>query len=146
MKKMKEEHTPQEITEQIRRYTDAYIKQVINFSQKGYFRVKQKHKNHGIKFEPYDENIGYHVYIDDTHISSRKILVENAVIGIDSDELYEALLILTEKQRAVLIKNVVLDMPISLIAKQMGIRENKVYKHRDAALKKIRRHLDWDKE
>lgn len=32
---MKEEHTPQEITEQIRRCTDAYIKQVINFSQIG---------------------------------------------------------------------------------------------------------------
>lgn len=142
---MKDEHTAQEITEQIRRYTDAYLKQVVNFSQKGYLRLKYKDKNHGIKFESFDENIGYDFCVEDVHISSRKILVDNAVIGIDSEELYEALLMLTDKQRNVLIKNVVLDMPISLIAKQMGIRENKVYKHRDVALKKIRRYLDWDK-
>lgn len=143
---MKKEYSLPDITEQIRRYTDAYIKQVVNYSQKGFFKVKYKHTNYGIEFETFNENIGYSAkYGEEITVHSRKIVVGNAVIGIDSEELYEALLLLTEKQREVLIKNVVLDMPAPLIAKQMGIRTNKVYKHRTAALEKIRRYLNWDK-
>lgn len=143
---MKKEYSRPEITDQIRRYADAYIKQVVNYSQKGFFKVKYKHTNYGIEFESFNENICYGAkYTDEIVVHSRKIVVGNAVIGIDSEELYEALLLLTEKQREVLIKNIVLDIPASQIASQMGIRTNKVYKHRTAALNKIRRYLSWDK-
>lgn len=56
----------------------------------------------------------------------------------------EILMHLTEKQREVLLKNVVLDIPMEKIAQQMKIQENKVYKHKKNALSALAKRIKPD--
>ena len=62
-------------------------------------------------------------------------------IYIESKVLYEELIKLTDKQREVLLKNVILDIPMQDISTQMGISLGKAYKHRRNALKILQRRL-----
>ena len=63
-----------------------------------------------------------------------KIQIDDYIIEFESETVFREIMRLTEKQREVLLKNVVLGIPMEEIARQMGIRENKVYKHKKNAL------------
>ena len=70
--------------------------------------------------------------------------LDNYIIGFESEILFKQIMHLTEKQREVLLKNVVLDIPMEKIAQQMKIQENKVYKHKKNALSALAKRIKPD--
>ena len=70
--------------------------------------------------------------------------LDNYIIGFESEILFKQIMHSTEKQREVLLKNVVLDIPMEKIAQQMKIQENKVYKHKKNALSALAKRIKPD--
>lgn len=58
----------------------------------------------------------------------------------------DALRSLTEKQRLVLLKNVVLKIPMKQIALELGISISMVKKHKDKAIRVIKRRMSVDEK
>lgn len=73
-----------------------------------------------------------------------EVRLDNYIIGFESEILFKQIMHLTEKQREVLLKNVVLDIPMEKIAQQMKIQENKVYKHKKNALSALAKRIKPD--
>ncbi len=63
---------------------------------------------------------------------------------IESEDLFNQIMSLTDKQREVLLKSAVLDTPMKIIANEMGIGENKVYKHKKNALSTLAKRMKAD--
>ena len=136
--------TIQDVDEHMLNYVNAYIKQVINNAQKHYFSVSRKHIKYDISFEPYCDEICYsedNIIHNDYHI----LAFENiALFQIESEPLYRELMKLTAKQKEVILKSIVLDIPMESVATQMGISVGKAYKHRRNALIRLREGLKRD--
>ena len=67
-------------------------------------------------------------------------------IPVLNPELADALRSLTEKQRLVLLKNVVLKIPMKQIALELGISISMVKKHKDKAIRVIKRRMSVDEK
>ncbi len=140
---MKKKYNADQIDERILKYVNAYIKQVVNNSQKNYFRTTLRHTRYAITFEEYNDNINYSENeCVNFEIPIRYFDFNEIRIGVESKELYNALTILTPKQQEVLLKNVVLDIPMKDVAAQMGITLSKAYKHKRNAVKILQRSLN----
>lgn len=139
---MKKTYDINQIDERMLKYANAYIKQVVNNAQKNYFRNHLKHTRYDISFEEYNDNINYgkEDYCE-INVPFNFFDLGTVRIYIESKVLYEELLKLSEKQREVILKNVVLDIPIQEISKQMGISLGKAYKHRRNAIKILQRGM-----
>lgn len=142
---MKKKYDINQIDERMLKYANAYIKQVVNNAQKNYFRNCLKHTRYDISFEEYNDNINYNA---DEHYEIKVPLrffdFGTVRICIESKVLYEELTKLTDKQREVLLKNVVLDIPMQDISVQMGISLGKAYKHKRNALRILQRRLNYN--
>lgn len=131
------------INEDLLHTADKYIKKVIINTRNTYLRKKLKLKNSGIIFLsvetldeiPSEENNfidKYCCYIKECDVS----------IPVENPQLAEALLSLTEKQRSVLLRHVVLKIPISKIALSMGISQRMAELHKQRALKNIKERMN----
>lgn len=137
-------YTLQDVDEHMLNYVNAYIKQVISNAQKHYFRTSLKHTRFDVSFEPYSDDI---CYSEDNNIQNdcRLLTVDNiAMFHIESEPLYRELIKLTAKQKEVILKSIVLDIPMEIVAAQMGISVGKAYKHRRNALAKMKEGLNRD--
>ena len=136
------EYNINQIDKRMLRYANAYIKQVVYNTQKNYFRNNLKHTRYDISFEEYNDNINYNV---DEHFEIKVPLrffdFGTVRICVESKVIYEELIKLTDKQREVILKNVVLDIPMQDISTQMRISLGKAYKHRRNALRILQRRL-----
>lgn len=66
------------------------------------------------------------------------------MIEFESEDLFNQIMSLTAKPMEVLLKSVVLDIPMKMIANEMGIGENKVYKHKKNALLTLAKRIKAD--
>lgn len=123
-------------------YANAYIKQVVNNSQKNYFRSKLRHTKFNFSFEEYNDNINYFENENqEIDVTLQFVEFDMFRISIESDKLYEAINKLTDKQLEVIIKNIILDIPMQDVAAQMKISLGKAYKHKRNAINILRRRL-----
>lgn len=67
-------------------------------------------------------------------------------IPVLNPELADALRSLTETQRLVLLKNVVLNVPMKQIALELGVSIGMVEKHKNNAIRAIKRRMSADEE
>ena len=137
-------YTLEDIDERIIKYFDAYIKQTLKYTKIDYIKQHSKKrecddllKEKKSKDETEDKP-DYDRYI------FGEIKVGDYVIEFESDDLFNKIMCLTDKQREVLLKNVVLDIPMKIIANEMGIGENKVYKHKKNALLTLAKRMKAD--
>ena len=70
--------------------------------------------------------------------------VQGINIPVLNPELAEALRSLTETQRLVLLKNVVLNIPMKQIALELGVSIGMVEKHKKNAMRAIKRRMSID--
>ena len=139
---MKKVFTPQDIEDKMLYYFDAYIKQVIRNAQKNYFRNSFRHTKYDYSFEPYSDEVCYLQGEGvDQKIALYDIVEKQMKIEIDSKQLYQAILELSERQREVIFLSVVSDLPMEIVAERMGISIGKAYKHRRKALSILRERL-----
>lgn len=139
---MKSIYKIEQIDERMLKYANAYIKQVVNNSQKNYFRSTLKHAKFNISFEEYNDNFNYFANeIQEISVPLKLLKIGMVSVSIESNKLYDVLIQLTDKQQEVLIKNIVLDISMQDVAKQMKISLGKAYKHRRNAINILRRRL-----
>ena len=123
-------------------YANAYIKQVVNNSQKNYFRSKLRHTKFNFSFEEYNDNINYFENENqEIDVTLQFVEFDMFRISIESDKLYEAINKLSDKQLEVIIKNIILDIPMQDVAAQMKISLGKAYKQKRNAINILRRRL-----
>ena len=70
--------------------------------------------------------------------------VQGIKIPVLNPELADALRSLTEKQRLVLLKNVVLNVSLKQIALELGISIGMAEKHKNNAIRAIKRRMSVD--
>lgn len=139
---MKSIYKIEQIDERMLKYANAYIKQVVNNSQKNYFRSSLRHTKFNISFEEYNDNINYFANeIQEITVPLQVLKVGMVSFSIESDKLYEAINKLSDKQLEVIIKNIILDIPMQDVATQMKISLGKAYKHKRNAINILRRRL-----
>lgn len=145
---MKTDFSPEDISEELLHYVDKYLKTVIKNTKRRYYRNRGRFRKYGIIFVELDK------YAEDLHYDDpgfeqalcQLIDVQGIKIPVLNPELADALRSLTEPQRLVLLKNVVLKIPMKQIALELGISIGMVEKHKNNAIRAIKRRISIDEE
>ena len=140
---MKTDFSLEDISEELLDYVDKYLKTVISNAKRRYYRKTKRPRKYGIVFVELDK------YAEDLHYDEpgfeqalcQLIDVQGVKIPILNPELADTLRSLTETQRLVLLKNVVLKIPLEL-----GISIGMVEKHKNNAIRIIKRRMSVDEE
>ncbi len=141
---MKTNYTIEDISDGLLHYVDKYLKTVINNTKRRYYRNKARSSKHGISFVELGKYVE-DLYYDDPgfeQVHCQLIDVQGIKIPVLNPELADALRSLTEKQRFVLMKNVVLNVPMKQIALELGISISMVVKHKYNAIQAVKRRMD----
>lgn len=133
----------EDINDELIDYIDKYIKTVIINTKRRYYKNQKREEKYGVvlvELEKFEENLfyeepGYNDVVYDY------IVVDGINIPVYNPCLYEALSALTNLQRTVLIKNIVLDLPLKDIAHMLGISKRMAEKHKHNALKSVRKKM-----
>lgn len=145
---MKTDFSLEDISDELLHYVDKYLKTVINNTKRRYYRNRGRSRKHGIIFVELDK------YAEDLHyddpgfeqVLCQLIDVQGIKIPVLNPELADALRSLTETQRLVLLKNVVLNVPMKQIALELGVSIGMVEKHKNNAIRAIKRRMSADEE
>ncbi len=125
---------------------DKYLKKVMINRKRRYYRVLRKLEINGItmleleKYEsilPFEEQ-GFQ------NADSECFYVGEDVFKLERSELTEALQELTTLQSEILLKSVLLEMSQEELAAEYAISVRMVRKHKNAAIKKMRRRLSFE--
>lgn len=127
-------YTAEDIDEKVLRYVDAYIKQTLRYTKVDYIKESSNERKYTDLLKKRNDGFLKLVDAESDRYIYEKIQIDDYIIEFESETVFREIMRLTEKQREVLLKNVVLGIPMEEIARQMGIRENKVYKHKKNAL------------
>ena len=145
---MKTDFSLEDISEELLDYVDKYLKTVISNAKRRYYRKTKRPRKYGIVFVELDK------YAEDLHYDEpgfeqalcQLIDVQGVKIPILNPELADTLRSLTETQRLVLLKNVVLKIPMKQIALELGISIGMVEKHKNKAIRIIKRRMSVREE
>ena len=145
---MKTDFSLEDISEELLDYVDKYLKTVISNAKRRYYRKTKRPRKYGIVFVELDK------YAEDLHYDEpgfeqalcQLIDVQGVKIPILNPELADTLRSLTETQRLVLLKNVVLKIPMKQIALELGISIGMVEKHKNNAIRIIKSRMSVDEE
>ena len=145
---MKTDFSFEDITSELLDYVDKYLKTVISNAKRRYYRKTKRPRKYGIVFVELDK------YAEDLHyddpgfeqVLCQLIDVQGIKIPVLNPELADALRSLTETQRLVLLKNVVLNIPMKQIALELGVSIGMVEKHKNNAIRAIKRRMSADEE
>ena len=143
---MKTDFLLEDISDELLHYVDKYLKTVINNTKHRHYRNKARSRKYGIVFVELDK------YAEDLHYDDpgfeqalcQPIDVQGIKIPVLNPELADALRSLTERQRLVLLKNVVLNMPLKQIALELGVSIGMAEKHKNNAIRAIKRRMSTD--
>lgn len=130
-----------DIHENIRMYADMYIKRVIINTKLRYLKNQGRAWKYGFTFESLEameiaDPSDLYEKIPWTYFESRGMR-----IPVYDPLLASALSSLTMVQRDVLLQNVVLGIPLSAVANDLGLSKRMVEKHKQNALQKLRKEM-----
>ena len=134
--------TLKDIEPQLIEDVDKYIKAIITNAVKRYYKKQNRLKKYQIVFYSYEDlsdEIGYEDNFND--ICAKYIEVDEYKIPVYSPALYDALLKLSDMQRTVVLRNIILKTPLIQIAKDFGISHRMVQRHKHNAIDKLRRSM-----
>lgn len=134
--------TLKDIEPQLIEDVDKYIKAIIANAVKRYYKKQNRLKKYQIVFYSYEDlsdEIGYEDNFND--ICAKYIEVDEYKIPVYSPALYDALLKLSDMQRTVVLRNIILKTPLIQIAKDFGISHRMVQRHKHNAIDKLRRSM-----
>ena len=143
---MKTDFLLEDISDELLHYVDKYLKTVINNTQRRHYRNKSRSHKYGIVFVELDK-FAEDLHYDDPGFEQalcQLIDVQGIKIPVLNPELADALRSLTEKQRLVLLKNVVLNVSLKQIALELGISIGMAEKHKNNAIRAIKRRMSVD--
>lgn len=129
----------EDITDSMIQYSDKYVKRVIINTKNDYFRRSGKAKRYGISFESLENNV-YLAESDDINeeIPCCYFRAKGVDIPVFNPQLASAIAHLTETQRTVLLQNIVLGIPMQIIANDLKLNKRTVEKHKHNAIEIIK--------
>lgn len=138
-----QEFSISDINDELIQYVDKHLKKVIINANHHYYHEKSQLKKHGIVFvdlETLTDTLGR----EDEDLESvfcQYIEVKGFYIPVFNTDLAMALLELTETQRTILIQNVVLNVTLKQIARDLKISERMVRKHKHNAIESVKKRM-----
>ena len=145
---MKTDFSLEDISEELLNYVDRYLKTVISNTKRRYYRKTKRSRKYGIVFVELDK-YAEDLYYDDPgfeQVLCQLIDVQGVKIPVLNPDLADALRSLTETQRLVLLKNIVLKIPMKKLALELGVSIGMVEKHKKNAIRAIKRRMSVDDE
>lgn len=132
----------EDISDAMIQYSDKYVKRVIINTKNEFFRQRGKAKHYGIFFESLEEN----KYLVESENISEKIpccyfRTKGVSIPVFNPKLASAIAYLTETQRTVLLQNIVLGIPMQIIANDLKLNKRTIEKHKHNAIEIIRTRM-----
>ena len=127
-------------------FCDKYIKKVITNMRRSYYRSANRRCKGDILYIDFDsvsEEVGSEDAAYET-VAATCFMVGNVSVPVSDFDMAKALKELPEKQRLVLLRNVVLEESLTDIAKDMNVSVTMVAKYRNKALDYIRKRLKTD--
>ncbi len=129
----------EDISEETIHYIDKYIKTSINNVKRDFFKRQKRQAEIPLSSLEYIE---FDIPYIDTNFDISEYIYENDIIVPIYDPLLaNALKSLTQYQKIVLLRNVIMQIPLKEIAVYLGISLSMVKKHKHNALEKIRRSM-----
>lgn len=124
-------------------FCDMYIKKVITNAKRKFYRAKKNIEKYGIVIVQYDDNENELQYYDENlhNIFSTYITVNEIPIPVHNAKLAEALLNLSDVQRDILLRNIVLGDSLTSIALEYGVSTQMISKYKNKALKNIKERM-----
>lgn len=133
----------EDITNEHIEFCDMYIKKVITNAKRKFYRPKTKIEKYQIVFVGLDTCEDEISYEDSAfeEIFTTYITVNDIPIPVYNPDLAKALLELTEIQRMVVLRNIVLGDRLSDIADEIGVSVQMISKHKIKALEIIKERM-----
>lgn len=124
-------------------YIDHYIKKTISNVKRSYYQNLKKQKDkRDISLDEVANDQEYAIMMDDPPADI--FILRDCQIPICDPSICEALKSLTDRQRSVLLQNVVLQIPIREIADELGISIRVTGEHKQRAISAMIRRLQHE--
>lgn len=135
-------YTKQNLTLDLIHYIDRYLKTVIINAKRYYYKKRGRAQKYGIIFVDWESCENLLLYEEKYHSLFCQYIEEHGIkIPIYNPDLAEALLLLTDTQRTVLLCNIVLGLPLKQIALELNLSKSMIEKHKHNALELIRERM-----
>lgn len=132
----------EDITSEHIEFCDKYIKKVITNAKCRFYRPKMRIDKYDILFVGFDECEEDLIYDEDFEkVCTTHITINDIPIPVHDPDLAEALLDLTEVQRMVVLRSIVLGDKLADIAKEIGVSVQMISKHKIKALRAIKERM-----
>lgn len=132
--------------ETIQHQFDAFAKKNLKGEAKSLFRELYKRKNNEICFSEMNEAELNELYCyDEYDLAQYTFKVLGYDIKIKDDLLGEALELLPEKKRDIVLMSYYLELSDAEIGKVLNIVRSTVFRHRKTALSKIKKYMEGNK-
>lgn len=133
----------EDINENILHYADKYFKKVIINTKIKFFNRENKASHYGVSFEPLEGYEDKRSYTEEgfDKIATCFFNVKGIKVPVYNPALAYALSTLTETQRTVLLQNIVLDIPLRLVADDLGLCLRGIEKHKHNAIEIIKKRM-----
>lgn len=132
-----------DISKDMLHYADKYLKRVIINTKLKFFKYENKANHYGVSFEPLEDFEDKLSYTEEgfDKIATCFFDIKGIEIPVYNPALAYALSSLTETQRTVILQNIVLDIPLRLVADDLGLCLRGVEKHKHNAIESIKKRM-----
>ena len=122
---------------------DSYCKRILKNEAIDCFREIQKHRQREIFFSELSEKEWKQLYMEDEYdLDTCNFRVLGYDVEVKDALIAEALNLLSDKKREVVLLAYFLDMSDTEIAKLLNLRQSTIHYHRTSSLKSLKEFLD----
>lgn len=122
---------------------DSYCKRILKNEAIDCFREIQKHRQREIFFSELSEKEWKQLYMEDEYdLDTCNFQVLGYDVEVKDALIAEALKLLSEKKREVVLLAYYLDMSDTEIAKLLNLRQSTIHYHRTSSLKSLKEFLE----
>ena len=122
---------------------DSYCKRILKNEAIDCFREIRKHRQREIFFSELNEKEWKQLYMEDKYdLETSNFQVQGYNVEVKDTLIAEALKLLSEKKRDVILLAYYLDMSDTEIAKLLNLRQSTIHYHRTSSLKSLKEFLE----
>ena len=122
---------------------DSYCKKILKNEAIDCYREIQKHRQREIFFSELSEREWKQLYMEDEYnLDTCHFKVLGYDVEVKDTLIAEALKLLSEKKRDVVLMSYYLDMSDTEIAKLLNLRQSTIHYHRTSSLKTLKEYLE----
>ena len=122
---------------------DSYCKKILKNEARDCYREIQKHRQREIFFSELSEKEWKQLYMEDEYdLDTCNFRVLGYDVEVKDALIAEALNLLSEKKREVVLLAYFLDMSDTEIAKLLNLRQSTIHYHRTSSLKSLKEFLE----